>query len=122
GPLLSLDPVGTLAVRDGSVELVGGPRYQDVSVDAELAEGRILRARARAAAPGRGALSAEGRLERADGPDPFRFEVVADAFPIGGPGGVAARISGRGSLEGRADPIEGVRATLRVPEAQIRLP
>ncbi|WP_373049624.1 translocation/assembly module TamB domain-containing protein [Vulgatibacter sp.] len=122
GPLLELDPVGTIAVRGGYVELVGGPRYQAITVDAQLTGERLALARLTAEAPGRGRLVADGRLQRTSGPDPFSFEVSADSFPIGGPGGVSARVSAEGQLEGTFHPREGLFATLEVPRARIELP
>ena len=122
GPLFALEPVGRLQVRDGAIELVGGPRYQEIAVDAEMSGERLVTARLEARAPGRGRLAAAGRLQRTAGPNPFRFEVEADEFPIGGPGGVSARVSGEGLLEGTADLDAGVRGSLQVPQARIRLP
>lgn len=122
GPLRDLDPVGRVEVRNGTVELVGGPRYQDIRLDARLTGERMVLAKLQAAAPGRGSLTADGRLERVVGPNPFAFALRANAFPIGGPGGVSARVSGEGRFEGTFGTSEGLIAELTVPHARIFLP
>ena len=122
GPVFALDPVGQVSLRDGAVELVGGPRYENVRLDARMTGERLVLAQLEASAPGQGRLVADGRMQRTPGPNPFSFQVRSDAFPIGGPGGVSARVTAEGRIDGTFDVQQGLRAKLLIPGARIFLP
>ncbi|AKU91695.1 hypothetical protein AKJ08_2082 [Vulgatibacter incomptus] len=141
-PFPSLRPEGALTVEDGSFELPGGIVYDRIAAEVRFDPERIelsrLDARGR-----RGSLSAIGSIGGPGGrpfealvesaarsigfraaapPEPVELELRADALPVGGAAGTAARISGSGRLSGVLDPRTGFAGTFDASSVKIELP
>lgn len=122
GTIADLKPKGEIHVSDGQVDLVGGPRYVGLRLDARFTgkEGELSRLEASAAGGGR--LLANGKMKAGAGKLDFGLELQASSFPVGGPGGVSARISGASRLTASLTPDTGFVGELRVDRGEVVLP
>lgn len=122
GTLRSPRPRGEIHVTGGQVELVGGPRYVDIGLDGRFSETEVVLSRFEASAAGGGRLSSTGKLEGGQGGLVFSLDVDSDRFPVGGPGGVSARVTGEGHLRGTVSRRRGIQGEFQVSSARILLP
>jgi autotransporter translocation and assembly factor TamB len=123
GPLGRLQRRGRLAVEGGRVELATGQVLEGIEAVAVLEGGRVELQQLQVRAPGRGAVEARGELVA--GAKGARLDLVATArgFPVGGPGGVTARVTGEAEVEGAlVDPDRGWNVEVAIPELRVDLP
>jgi autotransporter translocation and assembly factor TamB len=123
GPLGTLRPRGQLSVTGGRVELTTGQVLEGVELLARMEGDRLELANLAVRTPGRGSLTATGSLGLAPEPDTLALRAHAEDFPIGGPGGVTARVTGDvvagGTFGGLAD---GLRVQVELPELRVAMP
>ncbi len=142
GPLDDLLPIGQIALSQGAVELPGGIIYDRIGMEVRLAEGLIeLRSLDVHTARSGGAfltgslggagtrpfstilqIASDGALGAEAPAAPISLGFRATSLPVGGAGGVAARVTGQGALDGTIDPRAGAAASLYISPLEIELP
>lgn len=119
GRIDEIFPTGSIEIREGVIQPVGGLRYDRVGLRAALEPGRIDLAYLEA--HGREGLAVlRGTLAGSPGDLRLDLRLRSRDFPVGGSQGVAAFVTTRGTIEGRL--AEALRATIRLGDATVELP
>lgn len=123
GPIGKLQRRGRLSVEGDRLELVTGQVLEGIEALVVLEGERLELRQLLARAPGRGELEASGQLVAGTGAARLDLAAVVRSFPVGGPGGVTARVTGRAEVDGvLADPDRGWRVAVAVPELRVDMP
>lgn len=119
GRMDEIFPTGTLEIRQGAFQPVGGLRYDRVGLRAALEPGRVDLAYFEA--HGRQGIAVlRGTLEGAPTAFGFDLRLRSREFPVGGSQGVAAFVTTRGQIEGRLEEL--LQARILLEGATVELP